>query len=87
MNLGKFLAGVGFRSATPSFDEGDEFVVVVTGADGDTPVARIGDSVLRIPDAPADSVDTRVRVRVQSFDDEAHEGTAAYVETVGETAY
>ncbi|GAA0658564.1 DUF7513 family protein [Salarchaeum japonicum] len=87
MNLDAFFAGVGFRTATPSFDAGDEFVVVVTGREGDTPVVRIGDSVLRVPDAPRDSVRTKVRVRVESFDDADHTGTATYLETVGETAY
>jgi len=87
MNFDAFFAGLGFRTATPSFDSGDEFIVVVTGSEGDTPIARIGDSVLRIPDAPRDSVQTKVRVRVESFDDADHTGTATYLETVGETAY
>lgn len=87
MRFTKFLTGVGFRTTTPSFETGDEFVVVVTGVEGGTPIARIGDSKLRIPDAPADSVDTKVRVRVEEFDDEAHVGTAEYLETVGDTAY
>ncbi|QDX41333.1 hypothetical protein [Salarchaeum sp. JOR-1] len=87
MNLDAFFAGIGFRTATPSFDAGDEFVIVVTGSDDDTPIARIGDSRLRIPDAPRDSVHTKVRVRVESFDDADHTGTATYLETVGDTAY
>lgn len=87
MNLAKFLTGVGFRTTTPSFDAGDEFVIVVTGTEDGTPIARIGDSKLRIPDAPADSVDMKVRVRVEEFDDTEHVGTAAYLETVGDTAY
>lgn len=87
MRFTKFLTGVGFRTSTPSFSAGDEFVVVVTGIEEGTPIARIGDSKLRVPDAPTDSVDTKVRVRVEEFDDTEHVGTAEYLETVGDTAY
>ncbi len=82
-----FTEGFSFRSATPSFDAGDELTVVVTGVDAGDPVARVGDTVLRIPDAPAGSVDAKVRVRVTAFDDNDHEGVAEFVERVGETAF
>jgi hypothetical protein len=85
--LEKYLAGWGFRSSKPDFDPGQEITVFVTGYDGDAPVARVGDTVLRIEDAPADVVDTRVRLRVESFDDNDHTGTATYLEYVGESAF
>ncbi|USZ68889.1 hypothetical protein NGM10_03925 [Halorussus salilacus] len=85
--LDKYLAGWGFRSHTPSFDPGEEITVFVTGHDGDTPVARVGNTILRVENAPADAVDARVRLRVESFDDDAHTGTATYLERVGESAF
>jgi hypothetical protein len=85
--LEKYLVGVGFRTNTPAFAPGQEISAFVTGYDGDTPVARIGDTVLRIEDAPADAVDARARLRVESFDDGDHTGTATYLERTGESAF
>ena len=44
----KFLAGWSFRESTPDYEPGDVIEVMVTGAEGDDAVARIGDSTLRI---------------------------------------
>jgi len=85
--LEKYFAGVGFRTSTPAFEPGEEISAFVTGYDGDTPVARIGDTVLRVEDAPADAVDARARLRVESFDEAAHTGTATYLERTGESAF
>jgi hypothetical protein len=85
--LDKYLAGWGFRSHTPSFDPGQEITVFVTGYDGDSPVARVGDTVLRVENAPADAVDARVRLRVESFDQSDYTGTATYLDRVGESAF
>jgi hypothetical protein len=85
--LDAFTAGFGFRSATPEFDAGDELTVIVTGIDADGPIARVGDTIFRVPDAPADAVDAKVRIRVTAFDDNDHEGEAEFVERVGETAF
>ena len=85
----KFLAGWSFRRSTPAYAAGDVIEVMVTG-DGDRPgevVARIGDSTLRIADAPADAVNTRVVVEVESWDGSAHAGRATYRKTVGESAF
>ena len=85
----KFLAGWSFRGSTPAYAAGDVFLVMVAG-DGDRPgevVARIGDSTLRIADAPADAVNTRVVVEVESWDGSAHAGRATYRKTVGESAF
>lgn len=88
MNLDAFLAGVGFRTNTPDFDPESEFVVVVTGTDAEgRAVARIGDSVLTIHDAPDGSVRKRVRVRVTDWDAAAHTGDAEFLETVGDAAF
>ena len=85
----KFLAGWSFRGSTPDYAAGDVLEVMVTGVEdgGKTAVARIGDSTLRIEGAPADPVNTRVLVDVESWDESAHAGRATYRETVGESAF
>jgi hypothetical protein len=85
--LRTYLAGWGFRSATPAFDPGDEVELFLTGLREGRPVARVGDTVLSVPDADPDLVDSRVRLRIREFDPERHEGVATYLETVGESAF
>lgn len=86
--LDKYVAGWTFRSNTPSFDAGDEVELFVTGREDGAQIARVGDSKLRLDeDAPNGLLDKRVRLRVTSFDDDAHVGEAEYVETVGESAF
>ncbi|CQH50245.1 uncharacterized protein HHUB_1607 [Halobacterium hubeiense] len=87
MTLGSFLAGVGFRTNTPSFEAGVELTAFVTGVEDGSAVARIGDSKLRISNAPDDAVDTLVRLRVEGFNDDTHVGQAEYLETVGESSF
>ena len=85
--LRKYFKGWSFRSTTPTFEPGDELEVFLTGVrDGDA-VARIGDTVIRIPDAPPGMVDSRVAVRVTDFDPSAYAGTAEFVEKIGESAF
>ncbi|WP_117591365.1 DUF7513 family protein [Haloprofundus halophilus] len=80
----KLLAGWTFRTSTPSYDVGDRLVAYVTGVDGDTPVVRIGDTVLRLAttaddvelDPDGELLDRKVRIRVDSFDAASHRGTA-----------
>jgi len=86
--LEKYAKGWGFRSHTPAFGVGEELSAFVTGVDDDgTPIVRIGDTTLRLEDATAALVDKRVRCRVTAFDDDAHAGTAVYLETVGDSAF
>lgn len=85
--LDKYLAGWSFRTNTPAFEPGQEITAFVTGYDGDSPVVRIGDTILRVADAPAEAVDARVRLKVESFDASDHTGTATYLERVGESAF
>ncbi|NHN41537.1 hypothetical protein G9C85_07780 [Halorubellus sp. JP-L1] len=86
--LEKYAKGWGFRTHTPSFDVGEELSAFVTGVDDDgTPVVRVGDSIIRLEDADPGLVDKRVRCRVTGFDDDAHTGTAVYLETVGDSAF
>jgi|GEM_PF-362368 len=87
MSLESFFAGVGFRTNTPSFDAGEEITAFVTGVEDGTAIARVGDSKLRIADAPTDAVDTLVRLRVEAFDDDTHVGQAEYLETVGASSF
>jgi hypothetical protein len=75
MNVKKLLAGWSFRTSTPDYAVGDELTAFVTGTNGSTPVVRIGDTVIRLPDAAADGlVEKRVRLRVTEFDAQRHEG-------------
>ncbi|WP_137283366.1 DUF7513 family protein [Halorussus salinisoli] len=83
----KYFAGLGFRTNKPSFEPGEEISAFVTGYHGGTAVVRVGDTVLRIEDAPENALDTRVRLRVEEFDDNDHQGTATYLETVGESSF
>ncbi|NIB98774.1 hypothetical protein [Halobacterium sp. R2-5] len=85
--LEKYTKGWSFRTKTPSFQEGDEISVFVTGVEAGTAVARVGDTKLRLPDADPALVDKRVLLRVTSFDDDEHVGEAEYLETVGESAF
>ncbi|MFA1610738.1 DUF7513 family protein [Halobellus rubicundus] len=85
--LEKYTKGWSFRSNTPSFDEGDEISVFVTGVEDGEPVARIGDSKLRVTGGSRNLVDKRVLLRVTAFDDGEHVGEAEYLETVGESAF
>ena len=83
----KFVAGFSFRDSTPDYEPGDVVEVMVTDQAGGELVARIGDSTLRIEDAPADAVNTRVLVVVDRWDDANHSGAGTYQETVGESAF
>ncbi|GAB3706302.1 DUF7513 family protein [Halorubrum pallidum] len=83
----KFLAGWSFRSSTPDYEPGETIEVMVTGREGETAVARIGDSTLQIEEAPADAVDTRVLVDVETWDAGERRGTGTYRKTVGESAF
>lgn len=76
MNFDKLLAGWTFRTSTPDYEVGDELTAFVTGSNGSTPVVRIGDTIIRLPDAATDGplVDKRVRLRVTEFDPRSHEG-------------
>ena len=85
--LEKYTRGWSFRTNRPSFEEGDEISVFVTGVEAGTPIARIGDTRLRLPDAPEDLVDKRVLLRVTTFDEDSHVGEAEYLRTVGESAF
>jgi len=85
--LDKYTKGWSFRTNKPSFDEGDELSVFVTGTENGVAIARVGDSKLRLPEAPEGLVDKRVRLRVTAFDDSDHTGEAEYLETVGESAF
>jgi len=85
--LEKYTKGWWFRTNKPSFATGDEVSVFVTAVDAGTPVARVGDTVLRIPDGDPALVDKRVIVRVTSFDEDDHVGEAEHLRTVGESAF
>ncbi|WP_435318014.1 DUF7513 family protein [Haloarchaeobius sp. TZWSO28] len=75
------FAGIGFRSRTPSFGQGDEVTAFVTGTRDGAAVLRIGDSELLLPgvDEPATLVDERVQVRVEEFDESTDTGKAVLV--------
>ncbi|RBI61058.1 hypothetical protein DMJ13_15105 [halophilic archaeon] len=83
----QFFKGVGFRTNRPVFEPGEEIEVYVTGYEGDTAIARVGDSVLRISDAPPDVLDRRVRLRIEEFDDNDHDGQASLLDVVGDQTF
>ncbi|WP_199174925.1 DUF7513 family protein [Halegenticoccus soli] len=85
--LDKYLTGWSFRTTHPSFEVGEEISVFVTGYENGTAVVRVGDTVIRVPDAPDGLLDRRVRVRVTDFAENDHVGEAEYLETVGESAF
>jgi hypothetical protein len=85
--LEKYLKGWWFRSTTPAFEPGQRLEVFVTGVRDGVAVARIGDSVIRVPDAPDGLVDSRVAVHVTEFDASEYTGSAEFVEKVGESAF
>ncbi|WP_416839591.1 hypothetical protein [Haloferax sp. DFSO52] len=81
--LDKLLAGWTFRTATPAFDVGDEITAYVTHRDDDGYSVRIGDSVLRIDDVDGLEIETKVLLRVTSFDADASKGTGEVLEVLG----
>ena len=83
----KYLQGWRFRTATPTFEPGEEVTVILTGVRGDDVVARVGDSTLAVDGASQADVDRKARVRVARFDGDANEGRAELLELVGETAF
>jgi len=82
--LSSAFAGIGFRTATPSFSPGQEVTAFVSGVQLGDAVIRVGDSRLTVSgvDDPAGLVDERVRVRVESFDETTHSGTAVLVDVI-----
>lgn len=83
----KYMSGWKFRTRYPAYEPGETIEVMVTGMTDGKANARIGDSILRIKDAPEDSENMRVLVEIDEWDDEDHIGEGTYLETVGESAF
>lgn len=83
----KWLAGWSFRTRYPDYEPGETIEVMVTGMTDGKAKARIGDSILRIKDAPEGSENMRVLVEIEEWDTEDHIGEGTYLETVGESAF
>ena len=79
--LSAFVAGLAFRTATPTFEVGEEIPAVVTGRRGPDAVARIGDTILRLPGSDL-QVDDEAIIRVTAFDAADYTGEAEFVEAV-----
>lgn len=79
--LSAFVAGLAFRTATPTFEVGEEIPAIVTDRRGTDAVVRIGDTVLRLPESDM-QVDDEAIIRVTAFDAADHTGEAEFVETV-----
>ncbi|WP_266075435.1 DUF7513 family protein [Haladaptatus caseinilyticus] len=83
----KYTAGWTFRTNKPEFDTGEKIEVYLTDYKNGTALARVGDTLLHVEGAPQDALDTRVRLRVEEFDESDHEGRATFLEPIdGETA-
>ncbi|WP_458206953.1 DUF7513 family protein [Haladaptatus sp. NG-SE-30] len=80
--LEKYTKGWSFRTNKPEFDMGEEIDVYVTGYRNGSAEARIGDTILDVDGAPAQAVDSRVRLRVEEFDSNDHTGRATFVEMI-----
>lgn len=85
--LRKYLKGWSFRSTTPTFQPGERIEVFLTGIRDGTPIARIGDTVVEVPDAPPGMVDSQIAVEVTSFDSSGYTGTAEFLGKTGESAF
>jgi len=82
MSLEKFIAGLRFRTNRPAFEPEAEHVGFVTGREGETPLIRVGDTVLRLEgDAP---VDAQVAFRVTEFDETESTGRAELLRVVSD---
>jgi len=78
----KVLAGLTFRTATPSFEVGDEVPAFVTGQSESGLLVRVGDTVLELPDADPALLDAKVTIEIESFDEGQHRGTARVVDVL-----
>ncbi|WP_232687704.1 DUF7513 family protein [Halobacterium zhouii] len=85
--LSAFFTGIGFRTNRPTFEPGEEVVAFVTGVEDGRAVVRVGDTKLYLEDPPENPVDLQVRLRIDEFDGNDHDGTATYLETVGQSSY
>ena len=83
----KWLAGWTFRTNKPDFEPGETIEVMVTSMADGKAKARIGDSILRIAEAPEGSQNMRVLVEIDEWDSEDHIGEGTYLETVGESSF
>jgi hypothetical protein len=83
----KYMSGWKFRTTTPDYEVGETIEAMITSMPDGKAKARIGDSVLRIQDAPEDALNTRVLVEIDEWDTEDHIGEGTYLETVGESAF
>ncbi|MFB6110158.1 MAG: hypothetical protein ABEJ60_04700, partial [Halodesulfurarchaeum sp.] len=84
--IGKYLKGWSFRTGTPSFEEGNEFEMVLTEYDEEegTVFARIGDSMLYLEgDMDESDVGKKVRAKITEFDENAHVGWAELLAVIG----
>ncbi|WP_227355453.1 DUF7513 family protein [Haladaptatus salinisoli] len=80
--LEKYTKGWTFRTNKPEFDAGEEIDAFITGYENGHAVARVGDTILRVDDVPADAIDTRVLLRVEEFDTNDHTGRATFIESI-----
>lgn len=85
----KYFKGWHLRTATPDFEPGEEYRVVITNYDDAerAAYARVGDTKLFVDDTGRDYLDKIARVRVTEFDGNGHSGRAELLEVVGETTY
>ncbi|WP_410764791.1 hypothetical protein [Haloferax sp. DFSO60] len=81
--LDSLLAGWTFRTATPEFETGDVITAYVTDSDAEGGLVRIGDSIIRLPEADGELVESKVTLEVTAFDTSTSQGTGTVVDVIG----
>ncbi|QLG26342.1 hypothetical protein HUG10_01750 [Halorarum halophilum] len=85
--LSAFLEGWSFRTNKPTYSAGEEITAFVTGYENGAGIVRIGDTIIRLDAVTPDLVDTKIRLRIEEFDENDHVGTATLLEELGGGAF
>lgn len=83
--LKKYFKGLRFRTNRPSFDVGEEIRLYVTDFEDGSAIARVGDTILNLPDGSEDLVGSQVDIRIETFDASTSVGEASLIEGTDET--
>lgn len=84
--LDRFLHGFSFRSAYPSFEEGQRITAYMTGYSDSSGqgIMRVGDTTITVRNASPEMVGRQVTVEINSFHEAEHRGTAVFLDSSAE---